>query len=202
MSLKSFLKSLAGRCHAFCVLCLLSSLNDPCPEVVFSACHTSNLNNSEQEETHHRLASANTDEKRQLFQSFFLNSVWKPLCNTTSFLTDMNAIVQYLYTRKVTLYIPYLTIVSLRTTVINLEDHLEARYDTLHFKAAILSISVFNFEKSCNTPHSKYSWFNYFAFIIWEWAVKYISPARTISASINSINRTERYKSHASLHSN
>ena len=29
------------------------SLNDPCPEVVFSACHTKNLNHSEQEETHH-----------------------------------------------------------------------------------------------------------------------------------------------------
>ena len=29
------------------------SLNDPCPEVVFSAFHTSNLNDSEQEETHH-----------------------------------------------------------------------------------------------------------------------------------------------------
>ena len=29
------------------------SLNDRCPEVVFSACHTSNLNDSEQEETHH-----------------------------------------------------------------------------------------------------------------------------------------------------
>ena len=28
------------------------SLNDPCPEVVFSACHTSNVNDSEQEETH------------------------------------------------------------------------------------------------------------------------------------------------------
>ena len=29
------------------------SLNDPYPEVVFSACHTSNVNDSEQEETHH-----------------------------------------------------------------------------------------------------------------------------------------------------
>ena len=29
------------------------SLNDPCPELVFSACHTSNINDSEQEETHH-----------------------------------------------------------------------------------------------------------------------------------------------------
>ena len=29
------------------------SLNDPSPEVVLSACHTSNLNGSEQEETHH-----------------------------------------------------------------------------------------------------------------------------------------------------
>ena len=29
------------------------SLNDPCPEVVFYACHTSNLNDSEQEKTHH-----------------------------------------------------------------------------------------------------------------------------------------------------
>ena len=31
------------------------SLNDPCPEVLFSACHASNLNDSEQEETHHSL---------------------------------------------------------------------------------------------------------------------------------------------------
>ena len=30
------------------------SLDDPCPEVLFSACHTSNLNDSEQEETHHK----------------------------------------------------------------------------------------------------------------------------------------------------
>ena len=29
------------------------SLGDPCPEAVFSACHPSNLNDSEQEETHH-----------------------------------------------------------------------------------------------------------------------------------------------------
>ena len=29
-------------------------LDDPCPELVFSACHTSNLNDSEQEETHHK----------------------------------------------------------------------------------------------------------------------------------------------------
>ena len=29
------------------------SLGDPCPEAVFSACHSSNLNDSEQEETHH-----------------------------------------------------------------------------------------------------------------------------------------------------
>ena len=29
------------------------SLNDPCPEVLFSACNTSNLNGSEQEETQH-----------------------------------------------------------------------------------------------------------------------------------------------------
>ena len=31
------------------------SLNDSCPEVLFSACHTSNLNDSEQEETYHIL---------------------------------------------------------------------------------------------------------------------------------------------------
>ena len=30
------------------------SLGDPCPEAVFSACHSSNLNDSEQEETHHK----------------------------------------------------------------------------------------------------------------------------------------------------
>ena len=29
------------------------SLGDPCPEAVFSAYHSSNLNDSEQEETHH-----------------------------------------------------------------------------------------------------------------------------------------------------
>ena len=29
------------------------SLDDPCPEAVFSTYHSSNLNNSEQEETHH-----------------------------------------------------------------------------------------------------------------------------------------------------
>ena len=29
------------------------SLGDPCPEAVFFACHSSNLNDSEQEETHH-----------------------------------------------------------------------------------------------------------------------------------------------------
>ena len=29
------------------------SLDDPCPEVVFSTCHTGNLNDSVQEETHH-----------------------------------------------------------------------------------------------------------------------------------------------------
>ena len=28
-------------------------LGDPCPDAVFSACHPSNLNDSEQEETHH-----------------------------------------------------------------------------------------------------------------------------------------------------
>ena len=31
------------------------SLDDPCPEVVFSVCHASNLNDSEQEETHHSI---------------------------------------------------------------------------------------------------------------------------------------------------
>ena len=29
------------------------SLGDPCPEALFSACHPSNLNDSEQDETHH-----------------------------------------------------------------------------------------------------------------------------------------------------
>ena len=28
-------------------------LGDPCPEAVFSACHSSNLSDSEQDETHH-----------------------------------------------------------------------------------------------------------------------------------------------------
>ena len=32
------------------------SLGDPCPETVFSACHRSNLNDSEQDETHHNCA--------------------------------------------------------------------------------------------------------------------------------------------------
>ena len=31
------------------------SVNDPCPDVVFSACHTSKLIDSEQKETHHSL---------------------------------------------------------------------------------------------------------------------------------------------------
>ena len=31
------------------------SLNDPYPEVMFSACHTCNLNDSDQEETHHTM---------------------------------------------------------------------------------------------------------------------------------------------------
>ena len=30
------------------------SLGDPCPETVFSTCHSGNLNDSEQEETHHK----------------------------------------------------------------------------------------------------------------------------------------------------
>ena len=33
------------------------SLGDPCPEVVFSTYHCSNLNDSEQEETHHMIIS-------------------------------------------------------------------------------------------------------------------------------------------------
>ena len=31
------------------------SADDPCPEVVFTACHSINLNYSEQEQTHHTL---------------------------------------------------------------------------------------------------------------------------------------------------
>ena len=31
------------------------SVGDPCPEAVFSSCHSGNLNGSEQEETHHSL---------------------------------------------------------------------------------------------------------------------------------------------------
>ena len=42
------------------------SLNNPCPEVVFSACHTSNLNDSEQEETHH------SSSQMLLAESFFV----------------------------------------------------------------------------------------------------------------------------------
>ena len=30
------------------------SIDDPCPQVMFSACRTSNLIDSKQEETHHR----------------------------------------------------------------------------------------------------------------------------------------------------
>ena len=36
------------------------SLNDPCPEVVFSACHTNKLNDSDQEETHHNPLATDT----------------------------------------------------------------------------------------------------------------------------------------------
>ena len=35
------------------------SLGDPCPEAVFSAYHPSNLNHSEQDETHHRYIQRN-----------------------------------------------------------------------------------------------------------------------------------------------
>ena len=34
------------------------SLGDPCPEAVFSSCHPSNLNDSEQDETHHSIANS------------------------------------------------------------------------------------------------------------------------------------------------
>ena len=43
------------------------SLGDPCPEAVFSACHSSNLNDSEQEETHHR-NSSDWDGKTNLLE--------------------------------------------------------------------------------------------------------------------------------------
>ena len=41
------------------------SLNDPCPEVVFSACHTSNLNDSDQEEAYHRCDASLTQNEHQ-----------------------------------------------------------------------------------------------------------------------------------------
>ena len=44
------------------------SLADPCPEMVFSACHTSNLNDSEQEETHHNKSSTFDIFVRRLMQ--------------------------------------------------------------------------------------------------------------------------------------
>ena len=37
------------------------SLGDPCPEAVFSTYHFSNLNNSEQEETHHNWITVKND---------------------------------------------------------------------------------------------------------------------------------------------
>ena len=41
------------------------SLNDLCPEVVFSACRTSNLNDSDQEEKHHNVIAHKLAEKTQ-----------------------------------------------------------------------------------------------------------------------------------------
>ena len=45
------------------------SLDDPCPEVVFPASHTSNLNDSEQEETHHSTHPV-------LIENLSENSLW------------------------------------------------------------------------------------------------------------------------------
>ena len=43
------------------------SLGDPYPEAVFSSCHSSNLNDSEQDETHHR-NSSDWDGKTNLLE--------------------------------------------------------------------------------------------------------------------------------------
>ena len=57
------------------------SLDDPCPEVVFSACHTSNLNDSKQEETHHerRYSSGSTPLTPIFFQSNAVNASFFPV---------------------------------------------------------------------------------------------------------------------------
>ena len=41
------------------------SLGDPSPEAVFSACHPSNLNDSEQDETHHRERERERERERK-----------------------------------------------------------------------------------------------------------------------------------------
>ena len=46
------------------------SLGDPCPEAVFSACHPNNLNDSEQDETHHNGARFSQNQ-----ETFELNSI-------------------------------------------------------------------------------------------------------------------------------
>ena len=46
------------------------SLNDPCPEAVFSSHHSGNLNDSEQEETHHIFVFFN-------FDIFDVIDIWK-----------------------------------------------------------------------------------------------------------------------------
>ena len=45
------------------------SLGDPCPEAMFSACHSSNLNDSEQEETYHSYIPYNLVMKKNQIQS-------------------------------------------------------------------------------------------------------------------------------------
>ena len=57
-----------------------SSLGDPCPEAVFSTYHSSNLNNSEQEETHH--INTNNNKCEELYGrilKIFIRSTFKTM---------------------------------------------------------------------------------------------------------------------------
>ena len=59
----------------------------------------------------------------QLQQKPYL--IWKPLCNSTSFLTDMNAILWCFYFWEMMLHTPHLTLIMLRTIVHTSKDHWE-----------------------------------------------------------------------------
>ena len=45
------------------------SLDDPCPEVLFSACHTSNLNDSKQEDKHHSTGKQLNSRKVKMWRT-------------------------------------------------------------------------------------------------------------------------------------